>query len=214
MTKEKIKILFIGDSITDVDRKREEYYDLGSGYTSLIARELKVTYPEFDFEIINRGVSGDKIEDINNRIDADVVSLKPDIVSVLVGVNDTWHNVDSPDFGTAQEAARFKTAYAKFLRTLTQSGVKDIILIEPFLLPIPADRKTWRIDLDKKIHAIRELANEFNTTYLHLDGLFNSLGIKDGYETYADDGVHPTPAGHQLIASHWLNELAPDRFNQ
>lgn len=207
------RLLFIGDSITDVERNRDDSHDLGKGYPAIIAQELAFSYPEYAFEVLNRGISGNRISDLNARIEADCLALQPDIVSLLVGVNDTWHNVEGETFGTEEEASRFREEYETFILALKTAGIEDIIVIEPFLLPIPTDRLTWRHDLDQKIHIVRELAHKHQLHFLHLDGLFNAYGIKDGYAEYADDGVHPTLAGHQLIASHWLSEVAPDLFN-
>lgn len=209
MEKKRMKWLFIGDSITDVGRSYEREDDLGQGYVSIISEKINKAYPSSEIEIINRGISGNKISDLNQRIEKDCLALQPTVLSILVGINDTWHNVDGSGFGTATETKRFKDAYHQFLRKATQAGIQKIVLIEPFLLPIPADRKLWRVDLDPKIQAIRELALEFKTAYLPLDGLINSLGIQEGFMKYAQDGVHPTELGHQLIADEWLTKIAP-----
>lgn len=89
-----------------------------------------------------------------------------------------------------------------------ESGIKKIVLMEPFVLPEPDDRRSWRSDLDPKIHLIRQLAKEYQAVFVPLDGTLNSLGISYGYEKYTgDDGVHPTLLGHDTIANIWIETV-------
>ncbi len=96
----------------------------------------------------------------------------------MIGINDTWHNIGTSSFGTPEATATFASDYWQFLQQVTESGIKKILLLEPFVLPYPADRKQWRKDLDPKIHSIRELAAEFGCDYLPLDGLFAERTVK------------------------------------
>lgn len=203
------RIVFFGDSITDAARNRDDAEDLGHGFPLFIASRLGSKYPEMNLSFYNRGNSGDKIADLNGRLDDDVLSLMPDVVSIMIGVNDTWHNVESPDFGSAKVAKVFETNYRKLLRNLTRAGVSRIILMEPFVLPIPKNRTTWRVDLDQKIQAIRLLAAEFHAEFISLDGLMNAAGISHGFELYTKDGVHPTPVGYGLITDEWMRHVTP-----
>ncbi len=203
------RIVFFGDSVTDADRNFENSEDLGHGFPLFIAAQLGAKYPELNLEFYNRGVSGNKIADLNARIETDVLSIMPDVVSVMVGINDTWHNVESPDFGTKKAADEFERQYRKLLVTLKAADISRVILMEPFVLPIPENRTTWRIDLDQKIQIIRHLAAEFHCEFISLDGLMNAAGIRHGFDRYAKDGVHPTPVGYGLITEEWMRHIHP-----
>jgi acyl-CoA thioesterase-1 len=201
-------ILFLGDSITDCGRDRLNPVDLGKGFPALVAAQLAATSPDASLAFYNRGISGNKIQDILARINEDCLELKPDCLIFLIGINDTWHNVDTASFGTAEATQQFATNYRYFLEQVTASGVKKIMLLEPFVLPYPVDRKQWRKDLDPKIHCIRELAAEFRCTYVPLDGLFAERAIAHQASYYTgEDGVHPTIAGHGVIAEEILKRL-------
>lgn len=200
-------IVFFGDSVTDTFRVREDPNDLGHGYSYIAAAELGAKYPKMNLKFYNRGNSGDKIDDLNQRLYKDVLSLKPTVISILIGVNDTWHNIDSPESGTKVFNQVFESKYRKLLTDIKENGVNRIILMEPFILPFPEDRKTWRNDLDQKIQIVRHLAKEFNTDFVALDGPINAAGIQNEFDIYAADGVHPTALGYGLIFSEWIKHV-------
>ena len=201
-------ILFLGDSITDCDRDRLNPKDLGKGFPALVTAQLAAKYPDAELSFINRGIGGNKIRDILNRIEEDCIDLKPDLLIFLIGINDTWHNVGTPSFGTAEATAEFAADYRQFLQQVTDSGIDRILLLEPFVLPYPTDRRHWRKDLDPKIHSIRGLAAEFGCDYIPLDGIFAEQAIKKQPAYYTgEDGVHPTLAGHGVIAHEILQRI-------
>ncbi len=194
-------VLFQGDSITDSVRDRSNGNDLGKGYAMMVAAWFSAMFPEKHVNFINRGISGNRVKDLVKRWDVDCIDLQPTVVSILIGINDCWRRYDNNDFTSAEE---FEEGYRNILvRTKEKVGAK-IILCEPFVLPVPEDRKTWREDLDPKIHVVRELAREFGALYLPLDGIFTSASMLREPEFWAGDGVHPTPAGYGLIAREWL----------
>lgn len=198
------KILMIGDSITDAGRNREKSSDLGHGYPLLVAAELGKKSPG-KFQVRNRGISGNKIKDVHARFQEDCLDLKPDVVSILIGINDTWHNSKELSFGSHEAAEQFENVYRSLLDTLHTNKIKKIVLLEPFVLPEPVERQTWRVDLDPKIQIVRKLAQEYGCCFVPLDGRLNALGIQHGFEVYTGtDGVHPTPTGHAIIAEQWL----------
>lgn len=193
-------LLFIGDSITDAGRARDHEEDKGSGYVSLLNACLRFKYPSHHLTVLNRGISGNRVRDLRSRWQADCLDLSPDILTIYIGINDTWRRYDSND---PIPAVDFEADY-RYLLTAIQPGT-DVILIEPFVLPTPPDRITWREDLEPKIEVTRRLAAEFNTHLVRLDQLFTVAAQQNGNPAYwAADGVHPTPAGHALIAHHWL----------
>lgn len=194
-------ILFYGDSITDSGRDRANPASLGNGYVNLIAAQLLATEPDVNLKITNRGIGGNRIFDLESRLQADVLDLKPSVVSILIGINDTWRRYDS---NVISEIGEFKASYDRVLERISASGA-DIVILEPFLLPIPEDRRKWREDLDPRITAIRELTWDRNLPYLPLDGIFAAAATSTGHAYWMPDGVHPSLAGHGLIAERWLD---------
>lgn len=194
-------ILFQGDSITDAGRDYSDYGSLGHGYPLLIAGRLGHRYPEKNLTILNRGSSGNRAVDLQERWDADCIALKPTIVSIYIGINDTWRRYDNGSVTTSQQ---FESSYRDLLERTTKSLDARLVLVEPFVLPHPEDRKGWREDLDPKIQVVRQLAREFGALLVPLDGLFAAACSKAEPSYWAGDGVHPSPAGHELIADAWL----------
>jgi acyl-CoA thioesterase I len=196
-------VLFQGDSITDFDRSRSDDNDLGSGYAALVAAWFAALHPGIKVRFLNRGISGNRAADLRARWKEDCLDLKPNLVSILIGINDTWRRYDSHD-PTSVET--YQDNFRAILQLTAQSGAQ-ILILEPFLLPVPEDRKAWRGDLDPKIHAARELAREFGAGYVALDGLFAEASAKRDPAFWLPDGVHPSLAGHALIAQAWLKAV-------
>jgi len=197
-------VLFFGDSITDAGRRNTEGNNngLGAGYPALVAAILGARFPGWNLRFTNRGISGNRVTDLQARLEEDVLALKPTLVSILIGINDTWHQFkhDKPSPHDA-----FETGYRCLLQTLTDRIAPRILLLEPFLLPTPADRIPWRSDLDARIDAIRRVAVEFGVDYVPLDGLFAAAACQRPADYWLPDGVHPSPAGHGLIAEAWIS---------
>lgn len=195
-------VLFYGDSITDAGRNRDDLKSYGGGYVNLIAAGLLSRFPGWNLKVTNKGISGNRVFDLENRLEADVLALKPNIVSIMIGINDTWRRYDS---GVISETAEFQASYERIILRLSEELQARIVICEPFLLPVPEDRKKWREDLDPRITAIRELAWKFNLPYLPLDGIFAAAATEAQAAYWLPDGVHPSLAGHGLIADKWLN---------
>lgn len=195
-------VLFQGDSITDADRARFYPDDLGRGYALMVAGWYGARYPERGVRFLNRGVSGDCAVDLLARWEVDCLALRPDVLSVLVGINETWRAFDA---GTPTPADAFERTYRELLsRARAAQPALRFILMEPFSLPVAPDRAAWRADLDPKIQAVRRLALEFDARLVPLDGLFAAACARREPSYWAEDGVHPSPAGHALIAHAWL----------
>lgn len=199
----KSRVLFQGDSITDAGRIYDDPTDLGGGYPALIAALYNARYPWKKIEFLNRGISGNRAADLRSRWQKDCLDLAPDVVSILIGINDTWRRYDSNDPTSAETYAE---NYRFILEKTSQSGAR-LIVLEPFVLPFPEDRKGWRVDLDPKIQAARELAREFSALYIPLDGLFAAASAHLPCSYWASDGVHPSLAGHALIAQAWIEAV-------
>ncbi len=191
----KTLILFQGDSITDCGRSWDDPENLGDGYVRLLSTMLPDKYPKHEFKFINRGVSGEKVRDLVSRWDVDCISLQPDWLSILVGINDTL----------ITPVTEFEEEYQTLLRRTTDELESRIIICEPFL--ISGDNNAYREDLNPKIEVIRKLAKEYNTDLVPLDKIFHEACSLKTPEYWAPDGVHPSPEGHALIAKSWIKYL-------
>lgn len=197
-------ILFQGDSITDCGRNYSDPCSMGSGYPMLIASWYQALHPSHPVEFINRGISGNRVKDLQARWDKDCLELEPALVTILIGINDTWRRYDSSD-PTSTEA--FEDGYRDILERTVESSDAQLILMEPFVLPVPDDRIKWREDLDPKIQVVRSLAREYGAMLIPLDGIFAQASVKADPDFWTPDGVHPSPAGHALIAQAWLDNV-------
>jgi lysophospholipase L1-like esterase len=191
----KTLILFQGDSITDCGRSWDDPENLGDGYVRLLTTMLSDKYLKHEFKFINRGVSGDKARDLVSRWDVDCISLQPDWLSILVGINDTL----------ITPITEFEEEYQTLLKRTTNELDSRIIICEPFL--ISGDNNAYREDLNPKIEVIRKLAKEYNTDLVPLDKIFHEACSLKTPEHWAPDGVHPSPEGHALIAKSWIKYL-------
>jgi acyl-CoA thioesterase I len=200
-------ILFQGDSITDAARNREVFDDLGNGYAAMAAAWYQSLFPERMARFINRGIGGDTATGLRARWQEDCLDLRPDLVSILVGINDAAEAFR----GTSSDTlADFEAAYRDILTRTSTMGA-ELLLMEPFVLPCLEDRPLWRKDLDPRIHIVRDMAREFNAAYIPLDGLFAQSAARREPAFWAPDGVHPSPPGQALIAQAWL-DAAQDLF--
>ncbi len=198
---ESMNLLFIGDSITDSGRDKKNASMLGKGYVNFTASMLNVEMAELNLDFKNFGISGNRVCDLKSRWQSDCIDQKPDIVSIMIGINDVWRRYDHDD-PTSVEA--FAANYRYILEEVRSNLNAQIIIIEPFVLPFPEDRKTWHEDLDPKIAIIKELALEFADAFVPMNGIFAAACCRREPTFWAKDGVHPTPSGHMLIAQSWL----------
>jgi lysophospholipase L1-like esterase len=201
-----MKIVLYGDSITDASRAREVDYQLASygfGYPSFIAGELLNENPN-GYEIINRGISGNRIVDLYARIKADVWNLQPDVLSILIGINDIWHEIGSKN---GVDLVRFERVYRMLIEdTKERLPNLKMILCEPFVLEGIATKEKYDDFLAVKQYAkvVKALAKEYGAYYLPLQETLDKAAEKYGADKYLADGVHPTVAGAKLIADKWL----------
>lgn len=197
------RILFTGDSITDCNRRFDEHHPLGmNGYVLFAAARILAHFASPKLEIFNRGIGGNRVKDLLGRYDADLLALKPTVVSIMIGINDTWRAFDSNDPTTTDA---FEDDYRTILKRIRDDLGARVVLLEPFVLHVPPDRAKWRADLNPRIDVVRKLAIEFKADLIPLDGLFAEAATQAPAEFWAADGVHPSIAGHQLIADAWLN---------
>ncbi|MFB4419576.1 SGNH/GDSL hydrolase family protein [Streptomyces sp. QL37] len=198
-------VLFQGDSITDAGRLVERDRPLGSGYVRAAAERVRSALPDSDITFVNRGVAGDGVSDLRARWREDALDLEPSVVSVLVGVNETYHRYF---YGTVTPVGAYENDYRAILTQIREKSDAQLVLIEPFLVPVQDEQWEWREDLDPRIQVVRRLSEEFDAALLAADGLLNQAArAAGGAEYIAGDGVHPTPLGHSVLAEAWA-ELA------
>ena len=197
-------VLFQGDSITDCGRDYANGASLGEGYAMMVAAWHAARNPSDRTVFLNRGISGNRAKDLAARWQKDCIDLKPTVVSIFIGINDTWRRYDSND-PTSTEA--FEQAYRGIAGRVRDELGAHLVVLEPFVLPVPPDRRAWREDLDPKIQAARRIATEFGATYVPLDGLFAAVAARRDAAFWSPDGVHPSSAGHALIAQAWLDAV-------
>ena len=166
-----MKILFQGDSITDAGRNYDDKHDLGPGYPKYAAEIISKKHPDIDFEFVNLGISGNKTDDLLERI----------------GVNDCWHFAEQQNF---RPLSVFMENYRKILTEARRKTSARIMIVEPFLLPTE-DKAFWRCKVDEEIVAVRLLAKEFGCVLCPMDGLLAGEYCSDNLSEFSADGVHP-----------------------
>src|SRR5881398_3713372 len=190
-------VLFQGDSITDAGRDRQVSepnlaLGLGSGYPLLITAAALASHPDRALRFYNRGVSGDKVPDLASRWATDTLALQPDVLSILVGVNDFWHKLSKGYSGTVQQ---YEDQYVSLLDETRRALPRvRLLVLEPFVLRCGAVDERWFPEFDERRSAARRVAQH---------AVFDELAKKGAPQYWAADGVHPTPAGHAVIAEQW-----------
>ncbi len=198
-----MKILFQGDSITDAGRGRENPHELGAGYPKYAAELIREDFPDTEFEFINLGISGNQTKDLVERLESDFIDIDPDIVSIMIGINDVWHHAADRSWIPSEI---FEQNYRTVLSAVREKTSAKIIILEPYLLPVP-DKENMREDLDRKIHIVRKLAREFADVYIPTDGLFASGMVDAELDTFSADGVHPNETGARYIADYYADAV-------
>ncbi len=199
-----MKILFQGDSITDAGRSRDNDIYKGAGYPTLVSGALGFECPG-EYEFLNRGISGNRIVDIYARIKCDIINLQPDVMSLLIGVNDVWH-----EFGASNgvDAEKFYKVYSMLIEELKEA-LPDlkIMIMEPFVLKASATEEKWdafRSETEKRAEMAKKIADTYNLPFVPLQKGFDELAEKAAPDYWLHDGVHPTAMGHEFIKSQWI----------
>lgn len=202
-------ILFQGDSITDAGRSREkagvpnEQPGLGKGYAWMAAADILVSQP--DVKIFNRGISGNKVFQLAERWQADCLDIKPNILSILIGVNDIWHSLNGNYKGTVE-------IYEKDYKALLEQTKKalpelKLVVCEPFVLRCGAVTDKWFPEFDGYRAAARRMADEFHAVFVPFQAMFDEAVKYAPPEHWAGDGVHPSANGAALMAHTWVRTV-------
>ena len=203
-------ILFQGDSITDAGRDKKnqianQQKALGAGYAWMAASHLLIKNPQLNLTIHNRGISGNKVHQLANRWDKDCLDLKPDILSIMIGVNDIWHGLNGKYEGTV------KTYEDDFLslmeRTRKALPKTQFVICEPFVLRCGAVNEKWFPEFDRYRAAARKVADQNNATFVPFQSMFDEAVQYAPPKHWAGDGVHPSSHGASLMAHFWTESV-------
>ena len=202
------RLLFLGDSITDMKwgrNERDRNHYLGHSYVYLIASRLGVDMPEAQLEFFNRGISGHKVSDLKTRWQKDAIDMKPDLLSILIGANDVSRG------GTV---AQWEADY-RFILDASRKAKSDLplVLLDPFVLRSGRLKdedawKKWRGKVDKYVSIVAQLSKDYDAIHIKTQEVFDAAAKAVSPEHWIWDGVHPLPQGHELIARNWLQQVS------
>lgn len=199
-------VLFQGDSITDMYRTSTQDEILGIGYPVLVAAQLGYEYPE-QYKFINRGINGSRVIDVYARIKSDIINLKPDVLSILIGVNDVWHELRGVHNGV--DAEKYYKIYSMLIQEIKDALPNtEIIIMEPFVLKASATEEEWETfkpEVLKRAEKAKMIAEEYGLIFIPLQEKFDEAESRAKAEHWLYDGVHPSSAGHEIIRKEWVN---------
>lgn len=197
-------IVFIGDSITDAERRRQAYGPLGFGYVHFVGNILQASRPELNLSIINSGVSGDTIRDLERRWEDDCIAYRPNVVSVLVGINDVWQLAMESDLAvTAATESEYEVTYDELLSRAKQRCDCQFVLAEPFMFCRDRDNAVFSA-LVPYVEIVRKLAAKHDAVLVPLQREIDRQMDRTAPEKWSADTVHPYLWAHAWIALRWL----------
>lgn len=200
-------ILFQGDSITDAGRSHENNNNLGLGYPTLVKAELGYNNPG-EYTFYNRGIGGNRIVDLYARIKIDFINLKPDYLSILIGVNDVWHEFAKKN-GVSVE--KYFKVYAMLIEEIKEVlPDTKIMILEPFVCKGVGTEEYYdkfRAEVQKRAAKAKEIAVKYDLSFITLQDKFDEAAKIVPSEYWLVDGVHPTIMGHELIKKAWIEEF-------
>lgn len=201
------RILFQGDSITDAGRARDNDKSKGGGYPNLVSAKLGYENPG-EYEFINRGISGNRVSDLLSRIKIDMINVAPDVMSILIGVNDVWHEVSRKN-GVREDL--YEDLYNLIIKEVKAALPNiRIMILEPFVLKAAATEEHWdefRTEVALRAAAAKRVAEKNGLEFIPLQDRFNEAAKLAPNDYWLADGVHPTNAGHELIARAWIEQF-------
>jgi lysophospholipase L1-like esterase len=203
-------ILFQGDSITDAGRSREADSVVGHGYPVLVKAWLGYEYPE-QYRFLNRGIGGNRVVDLYARMKEDILNLKPDYMSILIGVNDVWHELKR---GQGVDAEKYEKIYSMLIEEVLEAlpDIK-IMILEPFVLEASATQsteenpqqwETFSAEVRKRAGKAKAVAEKYGLTFVPLQEKFDEVAKNTANDYWLVDGVHPDAMGHEVIKREWL----------
>ena len=205
--KNRSTLLFIGDSITDTDRNRPvgERDGLGTGYVSIVDGQLAARHPGTHIRVLNTGISGNRVIDLRDRWEDDVLALKPDWLTIMIGINDVWRQFDNPMLKEQVELDTFRTIYGELIKR-TLPSLKGLVLLSPYFIE-PNKDDPMRKMMDTYGQATKELAAEHGALFGDTQAAFDAYLKHNPSQTLCGDRVHPNRKGHTIIASTFLSAI-------
>ena len=210
-------ILFQGDSITDCSRDKSDWVRktrcpsrLGHGYPLLVGSRLALDFPN-EYNVENRGISGNRIVDLYARIKVDLINLCPDYLSILIGVNDVGHEIDQKNGVSAE---KFEVVYRLMLDEIRAAlPACKILLLSPYVLPgdatvneeKPERWEYFRTEVPLRAAVVKKVAQDYPVSLIETQPLFDEAQNHVNAKDLLVDGVHPGPAGHELLARHYMD---------
>ena len=204
--------LFQGDSITDGDRGRntDPNHIMGHGYAFAVASRVGADFPAAGHTFYNRGISGNRVPDLQKRWQPDTLDLKPDVLSILVGINDTAAAVENkPDLQTTND---FENGYRQLLQDVKRAKPATIFVLGlPFVYPVGKRKENWDLwkeQTRQRAEKVRLLAKEFDAVLVDYPAVFDKALQKAPADYWIWDGIHPTVPAHELMAREWIKQLS------
>lgn len=202
-------LLMIGDSITDTGRARPvgERHGLGNGYVSLVNALIHATYPDNPVRVLNTGISGNRVTDLQARWQSDVLELNPDWVSIMIGVNDVWRQFDSPLRPDQVDIEKYEAILEELISVTKPQLQGDLVLMTPFFIE-PNRNDPMRAMIDEYSAVVKKLADRHNTCFADVQAAFDRYLAHQPSQTLSGDRVHPNPTGHMIIANSFLKTIS------
>ena len=200
-----MRILFQGDSITDAGRDKRNFFDMGNGYPKYAAKMIREAHPETELEFINLGISGNRTGQLFDRMSQDIIDLQPDVVSILIGINDIWHRHGSNRVMTTDE--QIEANYRASLERIRKETNAKVMILVPYILDCE-DKVQTRADLPAVQAIVRKLAAEYADVLIPLDEQFEeALKTQPEPRFYSGDGVHPNENGARFIGEPYAKAI-------
>lgn len=191
-------VLFQGDSVTDCHRDRSDYYSLGDSYVNI----LNEIFKQNNIKVLNRAISGNRVDHLLERFDNDFKALKPDYLFLLIGVNDTWHN-----YPNCKNNEVFYQELDLLFSKIKNEMNCEVVILEPFIIGTIEEITCMRIDLLKKVEIIRKLAGKYQYELITFENRFAEAMVNDDETLYSIEGIHPKEKGYQLMAETILSKI-------
>ena len=203
----KVKIVFQGDSITDAGRDKRNYHDMGKGYPKYASERLKEMLPDVEFDFYNFGIGGNRTCQLFDRLYRDGLMFEPDVISILIGINDIWHRYGGEKIATTDQ--QIETNYRAILERIRRESNAKIVMLTPYVLDCE-NKDHMREDLKSVLVIIRRLAEEFADVTVDLDLEFaEALKSQPAPMYYSADGVHPNAEGAEFIGALYAEAVKP-----
>ena len=200
-----MKILFQGDSITDAGRDKRNYHDMGKGYPKYASRLIAEAHADTEFEFINFGIGGNRTCQLFDRLYLDAIAFQPDVISILIGINDIWHRYNKESIATTDEQIALN--YRCILERIKKETNAKIMILAPYVLDCD-DKDAMREDLKTVLPIIRKLADEYADVYVPLDEYFaEAIKTQPEPKFYSADGVHPNENGSAFIGKLYAEAI-------